>query len=105
MKRHKLDHVLFGLVITFVIAGLGSLMVGGLSDFFEARGSIDETTSSISGRRSRTTYLIAICLNIISINYFKRLNWLEAQRGNVVGTFICAMIWLYFFREVLNLPF
>jgi len=105
MNRHKLDHVLFGLVVAFIVAALGSLMVGGVTEMFEASGAIDETTSSISGRRSRTTYLIAICLNIIGINYFKRLNWYEAQRGTVVGTFICAVIWIYVFYEALDLPF
>lgn len=105
MNRHKLDHVLFGLAMAFIIAALGSLMIGGIAEIYESRGVIDETTSSISSRRSRTTYLIAICLNIIGINYFKRLNWYEAQRGIVVGTFICAVIWLYTFYDVLDLPF
>jgi hypothetical protein len=105
MERAKLDHVLFGLLIAFVVAALGSFMVASIAEIYEARGVIDETTSSISGRRSRTSYLIGICLNIIPINYFKRLNWMEAQRGNVVGTFICSMIWIYFFRDAINLPF
>jgi len=99
MKKAKLDHVLFGLLTAFIVAALGTLLVGGLASMFEESGIMDETTSSISGRRSRTTYLIAICLNIIPINYFKRLRWFEAQRGNVVGTFICSMIWLYMFYE------
>lgn len=105
MNRHKLDHVLFGLVVAFIVAALGSIMVGGIAEIYEARGAIDETTSSISGRRSRTTYLIAICLNIIGINYFKRLSWYEAQRGTVVGTFICAVIWIYVFHDALGLGF
>ncbi len=101
MRKGKFDHVLIGLVIAFIVSTLGTLLISGLATMLENSGIMDETTSSISGRRSRTTYLIGICLNIISINYFGRMRWFESQRGNLVGTFICAMIWLYVYKDYL----
>ncbi len=103
MKRHRLDHIIFGIVMAFIVVYLGSIMISGLEQMFQESGAIDETTASISGRRSRTSWLIAICLNIITINYFKRIYWLEAQRGALVGTFAAAMIWFYnFYPYLLN---
>jgi len=99
MKRHRLDHIVFGIIVAFVVVFLGSIMVGGLEQMFSESGAIDEATSSITSRRSRTTWLIAICLNIITINYFKIIYWLEAQRGVLIGTFVAAMIWFYNYYE------
>lgn len=101
MGRHKLDHVVFGILIAVIVAALGSIMIGGIEQMLAESGTIDSSTSSISGRRSRTTYLLAICLNIIAINYFKKMYWMEAQRGVVVGTFGLAMFWLYTFYSVI----
>lgn len=99
MKRHRLDHIIFGIIVALIVVFLGSIMVAGLEQMFSERGVIDEATSSISTRRSRTTWLIAICLNIITINYFKRIHWLEAQRGVLIGTFAAAMLWFYNYYE------
>lgn len=47
------------------------------------------------GLKPRTIALIALCINLILMQVFKRLRWSQSMRGMAVSTFICVALWLF----------
>lgn len=44
--------------------------------------------------RPRTVYLIGICINVLLINYYKKLRYDQSMRGIVIATSILGLIWI-----------
>lgn len=88
---------LIGLAIPFV--GYAILLMtleqlGAVDSFQDARMNFDF--------RARTTALLALAINLIPLNIFRRNRANEGIRGIVVATFVYALIWFYYFgRELL----
>lgn len=47
------------------------------------------------GFKPRTLALIALCINLILMQGFKRLRWTQSMRGMAVSTLVCVVLWLY----------
>ena len=55
--------------------------------------------------KPRTLALMAVCINVLPMNYFRRRYHNRSLRGLVIGTVLLAGVWfVYFGRELLNAP-
>ncbi len=55
-------------------------------------GHMDD--QSIHILRPRTLALLALCINLLSMNGFKTLRWNNSMRGLVISTFILVVTWV-----------
>jgi hypothetical protein len=47
--------------------------------------------------------LMAICINVLPMNYFRRSYRSRSLRGLVTGTMVLALAWFFYFgRDLLN---
>lgn len=89
--------VLLGIAFPFI----GYYLVQFIFDILTDQGLMDAATSGISSRRMRTICLIAICFNIIPMQFIQRRRSTGLLRGVVLSTIVLAGIWIYYFRSSL----
>lgn len=93
----KYDHLLVGLLTSVVITFIAyALLIQGV-----------EWASDLAQRnivfQPRTVALMAICLNVLPMNYFRRRYHHKSLRGLVIGTMAMAALWfVYYGRDLLN---
>ncbi|MBC6996092.1 hypothetical protein QWY85_04690 [Neolewinella lacunae] len=93
----KYDHLLVGLLTSVVISFIAyALLIQGV-----------EWASGLAERnivfQPRTVALMAICLNVLPMNYFRRRYHNRSLRGLVIGTMLMATLWfVYYGRDLLN---
>ncbi len=80
-----------GIIISLMVPFVGFAVVLMITDWFLA----DRTARDIFNER--TLYLIAICFNIITINFFKRRNENKTLRGALLTTMALAVGWIIYF--------
>ena len=90
--------LLFGLMIGLTIPVLGYVAVEGLFEILTNAGYMDEVTEASSLKRKRTLSLIAMCFNILSVQFFKKRYFNKILNGIVTATLIYALIWLVVFK-------
>ena len=91
------DHLWIGLAVSLVVSGLAFFLLLQLGGLF----------SSTEGRaitfRPRTLALIAICINILPMNVFRRTYRTRALKGLVIGVMVLSAVWFFYFgQELLN---
>ena len=91
------DHLWIGLAVSLVVSGIAFFLLLQLGGLF----------SSTEGRaitfRPRTLALIAICLNILPMNVFRRTYRTRSLKGLIIGVMILAAAWFFYFgRDLLN---
>ncbi len=86
-----------GLGLAVPFAGYGILLT--LYDLLDSFGLLDGTGFS-ENFRVRTLALVAICFNIIIIQYFLKRYASKSMRGVLLSTFILAAIWLFYFKVI-----
>lgn len=71
------------------------VLFAGLLYLFESINllSLSPETGS-PGLKPRTIALVALCINLILMQGFKRLRWTLSMRGMAVSTIICVALWL-----------
>ena len=91
------DHLWIGLAVSFFLSFVSYALFLQLSDWFSAGAG---RTISF---RPRTLALIAICLNILPMNVFRRTYRTQSLKGLVIGVMVMAGVWFFYFgRELLD---
>ncbi|MEM1356672.1 MAG: hypothetical protein AAGF89_00630 [Bacteroidota bacterium] len=91
----KYDHILTGLLTAFIVSTLGYFLLK------EVAGWITESASRPIFFQERTLALIALCLNLIPMNIFRRAYRNKSLRGLVLGTMVLAGVWFFKFGKEL----
>lgn len=93
----KYDHLLTGLLTAFIVSTLGFLALQ------QVAGWISESATQPIYFQERTLALMALCLNLIPMNIFRKTYRNKSLRGLVIGTMVLAAIWFFKFgRELLQ---
>lgn len=61
-------------------------------------GIMDEVTSTTVVKRQRTMALIALCFNILTVQFFKKRKYTRILNGIVTATLIYAVGWIFIFQ-------
>jgi hypothetical protein len=85
-----------GLVLGLLLPVLDWYFLNAIFNLLELKGAADGTGLS-ANFRERTLAIIAIALNIIPLQMYRRRRWEHAMRGIVLATGLLAMIWLFRF--------
>jgi uncharacterized BrkB/YihY/UPF0761 family membrane protein len=98
---YERNHVLIGLVIGICMPIIGYALILTLLE------QIDNVSSSnlqlATALKTRTLALIAICINIFLMRYYRRLRAEESMRGVFIAVGICAIAWIAKFSgEIFN---
>ncbi len=93
----KYDKILVGLLAALVIPFIAYALLLQAGDWL---GNAAERSITFE---PRTIALVAICLNVLPMNYFRRAYHNKSLRGLVIGTMGLALAWfVYFGRDLLN---
>ena len=92
----KNDHLLLGLLVGLVLPVVAYALLLQLGDYF----------SNAAGRpvyfKARTLALVALCLNIIPMNVFRRSYRNRSLRGLVTATVALAVVWFFWYGRGLT---
>ncbi len=95
------NNVFSGLFIGLVFPFTFYLLVQGLFMTLEAMDISNGPYSYKESIRERTVYLICICSNILSVQYFQRRDRKEVMRGIALMTMLFALAWLFTYGQEL----
>lgn len=82
-----------GLVFGILLPALGFLLLYNLFSLLEIKGAASGAGFS-PNFRERTLTLVALALNLIPLNIFRRRRWDLAMRGVVIATAVWAFVWV-----------
>lgn len=82
----------FGLIIGLVLPFVGYALLLSLYDWLESAGALSGRGFSPNFRQ-RTLGIVAICLNLIPLNFFQKRRLTQSMRGLVLATLIYAVVW------------
>lgn len=82
----------FGLIIGLVLPFVGYALLLSLYDWLESAGALSGRGFSANFRQ-RTLGIVAICLNLIPLNFFQKRRLSHSMRGLVLATLIYAVVW------------
>ncbi len=85
-----------GLLFGLLLPAIGYLLLYNLFGLLEARGAASGEGFS-ANFRERTLAIVALALNLIPLNIYRRRRWDLSMRGVVIATAILAFIWLFRF--------
>ncbi|MEP7197296.1 MAG: hypothetical protein ABI851_12315 [Saprospiraceae bacterium] len=98
----KYDHILTGIFCGLVIPFVGYAILLTIYDYLDDK-EILNSAGMAANFRERTIGLIAIVLNVLPLQYFNKINWLNAMRGIVFPTLLLVGLWMYLYGyELLN---
>ncbi len=89
----KNDNLLTGLVVSLIIPVLSYFLL------LQLQSMISEGSGKAISFELRTVALIAICLNVMPLNYFRKTYRNRSLRGLATGTMILAMAWFFYFGQ------
>ncbi|TXF86715.1 hypothetical protein FUA23_19230 [Neolewinella aurantiaca] len=93
----KNDHLWVGLVVSIIIPAIAYVLL------LQLQAMIGEGAGKAISFELRTVALIAICLNVMPLNYFRKTYRNRSLRGLATGTMILAMAWFFYFgRDLLG---
>ena len=82
-----------GLVFGILLPVLGFMLLYEIFALLELRGYASSAGFS-ANFRERTVAIIAIALNLIPLNLFRRRRWDLSMRGVVIATTVLAFVWV-----------
>lgn len=86
----------FGLVVGLVLPFVGYAVLLMIYDGLESSGLLSGEGFS-ENFRQRTLGIVAICLNLIPLNFFQKRRFTQSMRGLVLATFLYAVVWFIYF--------
>lgn len=93
----KYDNIAVGLVVSFVVAFIAYALLLQAQEFISGQFGRPVTF------RENTIALLAICLNVLPMNYFRRRYHNKSLRGLVIGTMLLAGVWFFYYgRDLLG---
>ncbi len=94
------NNIITGLILGLLIPLTGYWLIKGGFELLTQIGAFDPTGFSESWR-ARTISLLAICLNIIPFNLYRRRRFDESMRGLIFPTVLFVGIWVFWFKDFL----
>lgn len=82
-----------GLLFGLLLPAFGFLLLYNLFGLLEARGAASGEGFS-TNFRERTLAIVALALNLIPLNYYRRRRWDLSMRGVVIATAVLAFLWI-----------
>lgn len=89
------DNILIGLAASLIVPAISYFLL------LQIEGSLSESAGKPIIFEQRTLALVAICLNVIPLNYFRRVYRNRSLRGLATGTMILALVWFFWFGRAL----
>ena len=89
------DHFWIGLLVAIVVPFIAYALLLQLTDYFAAGAG---RTINFT---ERTMALIAICVNLLPMNVFRRTYRNKSLRGLVTGTVGLGLVWFFYFGRAL----
>ncbi|MBK9335459.1 MAG: hypothetical protein IPM98_02255 [Lewinellaceae bacterium] len=89
-----------GLLFALLLPTFGFLLLYNLFGLLEIRGAASGEGFS-TNFRERTLSIVAIALNLIPLNIYRRRRWDLGMRGVVIATALLAFGWLFWFGRYL----
>ncbi|MFN7115541.1 MAG: hypothetical protein ACK4TA_02000 [Saprospiraceae bacterium] len=86
----------FGLAVGLVLPFVGYAILLMIYDGLDSAGLLSGRGFS-ENFRQRTLGIVAICLNLIALNFFQKRRFSNSMRGLVIATFIYAAVWFIYF--------
>ncbi|MCB0529038.1 MAG: hypothetical protein KDC65_11215 [Saprospiraceae bacterium] len=85
-----------GLIVGMLMPALGSVIIFNIFKIlaFIGGASGEGFTPNF---RERTSIVIAIALNLIPMNIYRRKRWDLAMRGVMIATVLLAMVWVLYY--------
>ena len=90
------DEIWVGLLYGLILPATGFLVLYNLFSLLEIKGAASGAGFS-ENFRERTLAIVAIALNLLVLNRFRRLRWERAMRGVVIATSLLAFVWLFLY--------
>ena len=88
------NKIWIGLVLGILCPAAGFLLLYGIFYLLELRGAASGVGFS-PDFRERTLAIVAIALNLLPMNYYRRRRWDLSMRGVVIATATLAFVWLF----------
>ncbi|MCC6459528.1 MAG: hypothetical protein IT260_03590 [Saprospiraceae bacterium] len=82
-----------GLVFSLLLSVLGFVVLYELFALLEIKGAAS-SVGFTPNFRERTLAIVAIALNLIPLNLYRRRRWDLSMRGTVIATSILAFAWV-----------
>jgi amino acid permease len=92
--------IVMGLLMGIIFPAFGFLVLQQLFALLESQGAASGSGFS-ENFRERTLGIVAIALNLIPLNLFRRRRQDLSMRGVVVATGALALVWLVFYGKTL----
>ncbi|MFN0016040.1 MAG: hypothetical protein ACKVU2_15965 [Saprospiraceae bacterium] len=89
-----------GFVFSLLLPALGFALLYNLFGMLEMGGAASGEGFS-ANFRERTLSIVAIALNLIPLNIYRRRRWDLALRGVVIATALLAFAWLFWYGKLL----
>lgn len=89
------DNILIGLAVALLLPAFSYFLL------IQLQGMIASSAGKPIAFEQRTLALIAICLNIIPLNYFRKVYRNRSIRGLATGTMLLALLWFFWFGRAL----
>lgn len=93
----KNDQLWVGLLVSLIVPTIAYFLLGQLQVM------ISEGSGRPISFELRTVALVAICLNVMPLNYFRKTYRNRSLRGLATGTMLLAVAWFFYFgRDLLG---
>jgi len=93
----KYDKIVVGLLSSVAVAFVAYALL------LQAEDWLSDAYPSFSAFNERSIALMAICLNVLPMNYFRRRYHNKSLRGLVLGTMGLAAVWFFVYgQDILN---
>ena len=89
------DNLLIGLAVSLIIPVIAYYLLGQLQVM------ISNGAQASFAFKERTVALIAICLNVLPLNYFRKTYRNRSIRGLATGTMVLAFVWFFYYGRAL----
>ncbi|WP_116126942.1 hypothetical protein [Lewinella sp. IMCC34183] len=91
------DHLWIGLAVSIFVSVVAYFLFLQLGTWFTASAGREISF------RPRTLALVAICINVLPMNVFRRTYRTRSLKGLVIGVMLLAGAWFFYYgRELLN---
>lgn len=94
------DTVLFGLLIGLAVPFVGFATIQMLLERIAQMDFLGPEAQTLYFRQ-RTIAILAICLNLIPFNLYKKKRFEASMKGVIIATFIYVFVWLLKFANLL----
>ncbi len=92
------NRVVTGILVGLLLPALGFILLYQIFNILEIKGAASGAGFSPMFRE-RTLSIIAIALNLIPLNLFRKQRAEAAMRGIVIASFVLVVLWLVYFRS------